>query len=157
MTGPDHHSLAGEARGGCARGSMPAAPPPGGSVTSIVDAVAGIALSEASSSGSLEQQLAEEAAAAERQQSAQPPAGSPQGGGSCGAWRPTPADAAACATAPLLVAAHPGLPYQKILSGDPRNLPVNTDRCVLTGVRRRLYTRVGIGTFNPSHHNSLSV
>ncbi|KAI3431262.1 hypothetical protein D9Q98_004324 [Chlorella vulgaris] len=41
-------------------------------------------------------------------------------------WRPTEADIAAAASAPVLVAAHPGLPYQQILSGSPQDLPVNT-------------------------------
>jgi hypothetical protein len=47
-------------------------------------------------------------------------------------WRPTEADIAAAASAPVLVAAHPGLPYQQILSGSPQDLPVNTGRCGAT-------------------------
>lgn len=41
-------------------------------------------------------------------------------------WRPSSEDIAAGGSSPVLLAAHPGLPYQLILSGDPCCLPINS-------------------------------
>lgn len=40
-------------------------------------------------------------------------------------WRPSRTDIAAAASSPVLLAAHPGLPYQTVHNSDPRNLPIN--------------------------------
>lgn len=95
----------------CAAPAAAAAP---ASLPSVLDAVAGLSVSDTSSD------VTEDLATPRNHlEEAGDTADEPS------TWRPTAADIAAASSGPLLVAADPSLPYQRILSHDPRCLPVN--------------------------------
>lgn len=105
--------------GGCAAADTPPPPPHAASLASVVEAAAGLSLSDASStaSGCVDNVLGEDDIGL---------AGGPV---LLGGWRPSTEQVAASPAAPLLVAAPPDLACQRVLSAhDPCCLPVNDGR-----------------------------
>lgn len=89
-------------------------------------AAATLSCAEPHASAALDSSSADrgEPASSSSNSSAKGSAGSPSTS-AAGGWAPSSAELAASPHHPLLVAAHQGLPYQRIHSANPRSLPVN--------------------------------